>query len=124
MTFIEFENSLMASQPPSSLSVYLEALWYDRKEDWEKAHSLIQDINDNTAAWIHAYLHRKEGDPGNADYWYHRAGRKRPSISSITWKCRCGGHWPFSAGIPRPAKISPFAIRSPSCRLVIEFRLR
>jgi hypothetical protein len=56
-------------------------LWFDAKDDWEKAHTLIQDIEDITAAWIHAYLHRKEGDPGNADYWYRRAEKKRPVIS-------------------------------------------
>ncbi len=81
MTFQEFHNSLSGSQPPPSLSIYLKALWYDRKKNWEEAHSIVQDINDSNAAWIHAYLHRKEGDPGNADYWYSRAGRKRPSIS-------------------------------------------
>ena len=57
------------------------ALWYDAKEDWEKAHELIQDIEDKNAAWIHAYLHRKEGDIWNADYWYRRAGKKRPDAS-------------------------------------------
>ena len=81
MTFQDFNNSLSGSQPPPSISSYLEALWYDAKEDWEKAHTLIQDVNDSTAAWIHAYLHRKEGDIGNADYWYNRAAKKRPSLS-------------------------------------------
>jgi hypothetical protein len=81
MTFPEFNNSLSNSQPPVSLSPYLQALWFDKKEDWEKAHTIIQDIDDSTAAWIHAYLHRKEGDLGNADYWYHRAQRKRPAVS-------------------------------------------
>ncbi|MEI9945643.1 MAG: hypothetical protein WDN26_15670 [Chitinophagaceae bacterium] len=81
MTFEEFNNSLAGGQPPSTLSEYLQALWYDGKEDWEKAHTVIQDIPDKTAAWIHAYLHRKEGDIWNADYWYTRAGRKRPAVS-------------------------------------------
>ena len=67
--------------PPEGLSVYLSALWYDAKGNWDKAHELIQDIEDANAAWIHAYLHRKEGDTWNADYWYRRAGRKRPSAS-------------------------------------------
>lgn len=56
-------------------------MWYDGKNEWEKAHTTIQDIEDKTAAWIHAYLHRKEGDIGNADYWYNRSGRKRPDLS-------------------------------------------
>lgn len=81
MTFNEFNNSLSKSIPPSSISGYLLSLWYDGKNEWEKAHTTIQDIEDKTAAWIHAYLHRKEGDIGNADYWYNRSGRKRPDLS-------------------------------------------
>ncbi len=67
--------------PPANASVYLQALWYDAKDNWQKAHELIQDINDKNAAWVHAYLHRKEGDIGNADYWYSRAGKRRPSLT-------------------------------------------
>lgn len=81
MHFNQFKESLSESNPPENISVYLKALWFDAKDDWEKAHTLIQEIEDTTAAWIHAYLHRKEGDPGNADYWYRRAGKKRPAIS-------------------------------------------
>jgi len=80
MTFNEFRTSL-STVIPSSISPYLQSLWYDAKGDWEKAHTIIQDIEDNNASWIHAYLHRKEGDIGNADYWYRLAGKKRPSIS-------------------------------------------
>ena len=78
MTFKEFNKTLSSSLPPEDLSPYLQSLWYDAKEDWTKAHTIIQDIEDSIAAWIHAYLHRKEGDIGNADYWYRRAGKKRP----------------------------------------------
>ena len=81
MTLEEFRNSLAAGRPPGTASVYLAALWHDGKGDWEKAHTLVQDLNDATAAWIHAYLHRAEGDAANADYWYRRAGTKRPSVS-------------------------------------------
>jgi hypothetical protein len=81
MTFDQFKESLSSDLPPGSFSGYLKALWYDAKNDWKKAHNIIQDIEDTTASWIHAYLHRKEGDIGNADYWYHRAGRKRSAIS-------------------------------------------
>ncbi|MEO8820343.1 MAG: hypothetical protein ABI374_05860 [Ginsengibacter sp.] len=77
----EFQESLQQNEPPQNLSVYLKALWFDAKDDWEKAHVLIQDVGDKNAAWIHAYLHRKEGDIFNADYWYNRAGKKRPDIS-------------------------------------------
>ena len=76
----EFRKTLSAGVPPV-VSNYLKALWYDAKGDWTKAHQIVQDIDDEAAAWIHAYLHRKEGDIGNADYWYRRAGKERPAIS-------------------------------------------
>lgn len=53
----------------------LKALWHDAQGDWESAHRVAQDVDDDEGAWIHAYLHRKEGDLGNAAYWYRRAGR-------------------------------------------------
>ena len=81
MTLNDFKNSFSATSPPAGLSIYLQALWYDAKGDWEKAHSLIQDVPDKTASWIHAYLHRQEGDNWNADYWYSKAGKKGPSSS-------------------------------------------
>ncbi len=55
--------------------IYQKALEADKQGDWDAAHDLVQDINSPEAAWIHAYLHRKEGDDGNAGYWYGRAGR-------------------------------------------------
>jgi len=81
MQFEEFTKSITGIQPPSNLNQYALALWYDAKSGWEKAHTIIQDIEDETAAWIHAYLHRKEGDTGNAAYWYKRAGKKMPGYS-------------------------------------------
>ena len=81
MTFEQFQQSLSQTSPPSSISKHLESLWYDGKGDWEQSHNIIQDINDSNASWIHAYLHRKEGDIWNADYWYQRSGKKRPNIS-------------------------------------------
>ena len=81
MNLSAFQESLSANEPPQNLSVYLQALWFDKKGDWNKAHLLVQDVDDNNAAWIHGYLHRREGDIGNADYWYRRAGKKRPSVS-------------------------------------------
>ena len=78
MTFEEFNNSLSASQPPSGISELLKALWYDGKGDWETSHNIAQDIHSREGSWIHAYLHRKEGDNGNAAYWYHRAGKPVP----------------------------------------------
>lgn len=81
MNLASFKESLSGNEPPQNASVYLKALWFDRKGDWHKAHILIQDVDDKEAAWIHAYLHRKEGDIGNADYWYRRSGKKRPPVS-------------------------------------------
>jgi hypothetical protein len=81
MDLQNFQQSLKNDIPPAEASVYLQALWYDGKGDWEKSHELIQDLPDKDAAWIHAYLHRKEGDVWNADYWYRKAGRKRPSVA-------------------------------------------
>jgi hypothetical protein len=81
MNLSSFKESLSWNEPPQNSSVYLNALWYDAKGEWHKAHELIQDVGDKKASWIHAYLHRKEGDPGNADYWYSRAGKIRSSVS-------------------------------------------
>ncbi len=81
MTFFEFKSSLDSAEQPKGINPFLLALWHDAKGDWEKAHALIQDIDNLDGAWIHAYLHRKEGDEGNARYWYHRAEKKFPKIS-------------------------------------------
>lgn len=76
-----FAQSLTQDSPPTGLSPLLQALWYDAKDDWDRAHRIVQAISSADAAWVHAYLHRKEGDSGNADYWYSHAGRQRPAIS-------------------------------------------
>jgi hypothetical protein len=87
MILSEFNKSLNSDNPPAEVSVYLKALWNDAKGNWNKAHELIQDLHDKNASWIHAYLHRKEGDLFNADYWYSKAGRKRPFLSlEEEWK--------------------------------------
>ncbi len=77
MTLNEFKNS----PSPSNLSVELQSLWHDGRGDWDQSHNVIQDVNGKNAAWIHAYLHRKEGDLSNAQYWYNRAGRSMPNVS-------------------------------------------
>lgn len=76
-----FKHSLTGARPPADISVYLQALWQDYQGNWDQAHELIQDRNDRDAARIHAFLHRKEGDLFNADYWYRMASRKRPEHS-------------------------------------------
>ncbi|MEJ7737641.1 MAG: hypothetical protein WKF97_09465 [Chitinophagaceae bacterium] len=81
MSFEEFSASLTGHSPAEPIPAYLKALWYDAKQDWEKAHNIAQDLHDSTGSWIHAYLHRKEGDVGNAGYWYRKAGRPMPAYS-------------------------------------------
>lgn len=79
--FEAFKESLQAGHPPAAWPEPLRALWYDGIGDWEAAHHLAQDIPGATGSWIHAYLHRKEGDRWNAGYWYNRAGRPFPAMS-------------------------------------------
>ena len=81
MNYDEFVASLASHEPPQNVTGVLQALWYDGKENWEASHNIAQDIDDQNGSWIHAYLHRKEGDIGNARYWYARAGKKEPNIS-------------------------------------------
>ena len=83
MTFEEFQSSLTAAHSPAELSPYLTALWHDRQGDWDKAHEIVQEISTAEASWIHAYLHRKEGDESNARYWYRTAGRSFPAGQSL-----------------------------------------
>ncbi len=87
MNINDFMASLAQVNPPAGISPYLQSLWLDKKNDWEGAHQAVQDINDKTSAWIHAYLHRKEGDNGNARYWYNRADKEMPALSlEEEWK--------------------------------------
>lgn len=74
MTLDEFKATLEAAIPPA-VAPALVALWHDARGDWDAAHNTAQGIEDATGAWVHAYLHRKEGDEGNAAYWYRRAGK-------------------------------------------------
>jgi hypothetical protein len=78
MTIEEFMLTLENSRPPEKLSPYLKALWYDAKDDWKNSHETAQEIQNRNGAWIHAYLHRKEGDLSNAYYWYLQAGKQMP----------------------------------------------
>lgn len=81
MNKAEFFKSFEFEHCPDLDSIYLQSLWYDHQGDWARAHTLIQDLDDRVAKRIHAYLHRKEGDIWNADYWYSKAGAKRPASS-------------------------------------------
>lgn len=81
MTLEEFKASLTQSVPPADLDRTLQALWQEAKGDWGSAHRLAQSIDSTDGAWVHAYLHRKEGDMANAAYWYSHAGRKMPRMT-------------------------------------------
>jgi len=80
-TVAEFRDTIAPASPPAQLPATLAALWHDAKGDWDAAHKVAQDIDDEDGAWIHAYLHRKEGDPANAAYWYRRAGKPVSTLS-------------------------------------------
>jgi hypothetical protein len=81
MTFDEFKASLSNEAPPDDVSAPLRALWMEAGDDWEGAHVLLQDQPDgNGSAWVHAYLHRVEGDIPNAEHWYRRA--QKPASSA------------------------------------------
>lgn len=88
MTIHEFKDTVTLNHPPSSLSVQQQSLWYDAKGNWQKAHDLIDQLEDPISAHIHAYLHRVEGDQWNANYWYSRA--KQPQF-----KGSLGEEWEY-----------------------------
>jgi hypothetical protein len=80
MSFAELQQSIARDvDAPADLTPALRALWHDAKGDWAAAHACVQDDASRDGAWVHAYLHRKEGDLGNAGYWYARAGRSAPA---------------------------------------------
>ena len=79
MTPHAYSLTLSHNMPPRELDAPLAALWWAKKGDWDKAHRLVQDEAGADAAWVHAYLHRREGDLGNAGYWYRQA--RKPAAS-------------------------------------------
>jgi hypothetical protein len=81
MTLDEFRATLKESMP-GDLAPTLAALWHDARGDWDAAHEVAQDVHSADGAWVHAYLHRKEGDIGNAGFWYRQAGRA-PATGSL-----------------------------------------
>ena len=72
MTVAELRDS---PDVPPGVADEVVALWHDARGDWERAHQTVQDLDTPAAAWVHAYLHRREGDQSNARYWYRLAGR-------------------------------------------------
>ncbi len=83
MQYQEFIDSLAKDACPGGLEPCLQALWYDGKGEWDKAHEIVQQMDEVMAARIHAYLHRKEGDNWNSCYWHRRAGSVFPEGMSL-----------------------------------------
>ena len=99
MNSAEFRESLKNAAPPAGLSPALEGLWWDGKGDWTKAHESAQRDEEPDGCWVHAYLHRKEGDLSNARYWYLRADRPaacgdfdKEWLAIVTWLLRQSGN--------------------------------
>jgi hypothetical protein len=80
----EFKASIEHAEPPAGLSAPLTALWWDSKGDWTRSHALVDELETPDGMAVHAYLHRKEGNASNAEYWYERAGRRfhRPTLDA------------------------------------------
>lgn len=79
-----FRATLKDDAPPASWPPTLAALWWDARGDWARAHGLVDDLDTRDGMSVHAYLHRKEGDLSNAEYWYSRAGKqyRRPTLEA------------------------------------------
>jgi hypothetical protein len=87
----EFRRTTAQAEPPTGLSLALQALWWDAKGDWRRAHQCAQRQEGPAGASVHAYLHRKEGDLSNAGYWYGRAGRTPAEVSlDAEWESLIG----------------------------------
>ena len=84
MTAELFLGTLAAEAPPAGISAPLEALWWDAKGDWARAHGLVDELESPEGMAVHAYLHRKEGADWNAEYWYRRSGKGffRPALEA------------------------------------------
>ena len=82
MTPSEFKRSLSSKKPPSGLAAALVALWWAGNDSWDKAHDIVMSEEGADCAWVHAYLHRVEGDRDNASYWYRQA-RREPETGDL-----------------------------------------
>jgi hypothetical protein len=81
MDLVSFRASTESAAPPAGLDAPMKALWWMAKGDWRKAHDAVDHEAGAVAAWVHAYLHRVEGDLGNASYWYRQAGKPASTAS-------------------------------------------
>lgn len=81
MNLKDFKSTVSSGKMPAGLSEALKAMWYDAAGNWDRAHDIAQEIHNTEGSWIHAYLHRKEGDRDNAAYWYRRANQPVCNVS-------------------------------------------
>lgn len=86
MHFDDFKATLSATAPDAHINELLQALWWTANDDWDRAHNIVKTKSSNDAYWIHAHLHRQEGDLSHSRYWYSRAKRVMPDSS-------CGAEW-------------------------------
>jgi hypothetical protein len=88
----DFKATVAAAEPPDGLAATVQALWWDAKGDWARAHGLVDELETPDGMAVHAYLHRKEGAEWNANYWYDRAGRSfhRPKLDE-EWQALAEG---------------------------------
>ncbi len=89
MTLKEFKATLKDDNPPENVGKELKALWIEANGDWERAHKIVQVMENWEAEWVHAYLHRKEPDLWNANYWYNRCGKTMPEPDT-SYQDECG----------------------------------
>lgn len=86
MDLDEFQESLRQPHPPDGLHPCLLALWFAGKGEWDQAHNIAQDLSSRNGSWVHAYLHRVEGDPANAAYWYRKAAKPAQTVGGQTFE--------------------------------------
>jgi hypothetical protein len=104
METARFHASLAEEAPPEDLAPLAQALWHDARGQWDRAHAIVQSQQGAAAAAVHAYLHRKEGDLANADYWYARAGSRRPATAlEAEWRALLAVHL-AGTDAPSPAQ--------------------
>ena len=81
VTLAEFKRSISVAGPPPGLSIPLQGLWYAAKGGWDKAHRTVQDDSSRESAWVHAHLHKQEGDHSNAGYWYAKSPKNTSGLT-------------------------------------------
>lgn len=81
MDFNSFKKSVNDEYPSPGVNGLLKAMWYTANNEWNAAHRIAQENDSIYGSWVHAYLHREEGDTGNASYWYAQAGKMMPETS-------------------------------------------